>query len=272
MKKSFLIILFSLIGVIAFSQHNFDAKSLLTKPQGQQKLVNDFTGGKDSSGTLTPDQQSALESKLVELDNSTSTQVAVVIIPSLSGYDVSDYGVQLLRAWGIGDKKSNNGVLLLICTDPTNHKVNITTGYGVEGALPDITSKEIIDNEIIPNFKNKDYYGGINKGVDAIIKAVRGEYNAPRNVNNHRRIPFRGFFFIIIIIIFIIRLISRGGGGSSIGGGGSSGLGSSLFWLSMLSGGFGGRGSGGGGGGFGGGGFGGFGGGSSGGGGASGSW
>lgn len=267
MIKTFFLFIFSLLALIGFSQSNFDAKALLSGPPAPQQLVTDYTS------TLTADQKQALESKLVELDNSTSTQVAVVIVPSLSGYDVADYGVQLLRAWGIGAKKTNNGVLLLICTDPSNHKINITTGYGVEGALPDITCKQIIDNEIVPNFKNNDYYGGINKGVDGIIKAVRGEYNAPRNIANRKKSPFSSFFFIILVIIFIIGMISRGGGGSSIGGGGTSGFGSSLFWLSMLGGfGGGGRGGGGGGGGFGGGGFGGFGGGSSGGGGASGSW
>ena len=120
----------------AISQTAFDAKALLKPPTGKQKLVNDF------ANVLTPDQQQALENKLVQFDDSSSTQIAVVIVPNLDGYDVADYAVQLGRAWGVGGKEFNNGVVLLISKE--DKKINISTGYGVEGALPDITCKYII--------------------------------------------------------------------------------------------------------------------------------
>ena len=230
------------------------------------RLVNDFTN------TLTADQVQALESKLVMLNDSTSTQIAVVIVPSVNGATIADYNVGLLRKWGVGTK-NNNGVILLIARN--DRTLDITVGYGLEGALTDATAKSIIDDVIVPNFKGNDYYRGIDNGTDAIMQAVRGQYNSPRAKSSSGKGGNRIVFFIIIIII--ISLISRGGGGS--GGGtfmsrrGQTGIGQALL-LNTLLGGLG-RGGGGGdwgGGGGGSGGFGGFGGGSGGGGGASGSW
>ena len=230
------------------------------------RLVNDYTN------TLTAEQVQSLESKLVMLDDSTSTQIAVVIVPSVNSATIADYNVGLMRKWGVGTK-NNNGVILLIAKD--DHKLDITVGYGLEGALTDATSKSIIDDIIVPNFKGSDYYRGIDLGTDAIMQAVRGQYNSPRTKsatgNGGNRIIF--FIIIIIIISLISRGGGRGGGGTFMSRRGQTGIGQALL-LNTLLGGLG-RGGGGGdwgGGGGGGGGFGGFGGGSGGGGGASGSW
>lgn len=230
------------------------------------RLVNDYTN------TLTADQTQALENKLVEIDDSTSTQIVVVIIKSLNGADVADYNLKLGREWGVGGKEFNNGVILLIAKD--DRKLNIAVGYGLEGSLPDITANHIIEDVIVPNFKGDDYYRGIDEGTDAIIQAVKGEYNVARKSKGSGG---GGFGIIIFIIILLVVLNARGGGGK--GGQFMSRRGLSPFLLGTLLGnlGGGGRSSGGfGGGGFGGsgggGGFGGFGGGSFGGGGASGSW
>ena len=227
------------------------------------KLVNDYTS------TLTPDQRQSLENKLVAIDDSTSTQIAVVIVPSLDGYDVADAATELGTSWGVGGKK-NNGVVLLISVDKNNRKVNISPGYGLEGGLTDITASHIIEDIIVPNFKGDDYYRGIDEGTDAIIKAVKGEYNSPRKAKGSSR----GFSTLMIIIMIIVFLIVSGRGGG-IGGRFMSRRGSILGPLilsDLLGGGRGGGGWSGGGGSSGGGGFGGFGGGSFGGGGASGSW
>ncbi len=254
------IMLFAIAG--AFAQNTFDPASLLTPRQGKQKLVNDF------ANILTPEQTQYLERKLVALDDSTSTQISVVIIPTTGGNSISDYNVELGRAWGVGGKQNNNGVILLIAK--VDRKLDITVGYGLEGALPDATSKSIIDDIIVPNFKGDDYYRGIDEGTDAIIAAVKGEYNTPRTKGSSG-ISTGKIIFIIAIILFL--LLSSGGGGNK--GGtfmsrrGSRGLPGPIFWPSGGGGGgFGGFGGGGGGGG----GFGGFGGGSFGGGGSSGSW
>lgn len=259
MKKLVSIFLLLLSAIVAFPQNGFDPESILKKKPDPPRLVNDY------SGTLTPDQQQALERKLVAFNDSTSTQIAVVIIPSLNGNDVADFNVKLGRAWGVGGKEFSNGVVLLIAKD--DHKLNIATGYGVEGALPDITSKQIIDNNIVPAFKGNDYYRGIEEGTNAIMQAVKGEYKAPPGSKGKGGFSLGRIIFLIFIAILFLSLMGSGGGG---GGSFMSSRGFAAWTIgSMLSGG--GSGGGGGGGGSSGG-FGGFGGGSFGGGGASGSW
>jgi uncharacterized protein len=260
MKHFLLFICLSLFSFLGYSQ-KFPAKP--------NTLVNDYTN------TLSSAEVATLEQKLVAFDDSTSIQISVVIIPSLDGYDISDYGYQLGRAWGIGGKDKNTGVLVL--TSIGDRKVTIQTGYGMEGALPDAIAKRIIENEIKPNYKNGDYAAGLNAGTDAIISYTKGEYkntSPPRKSKKDSGFPVG---LLVLIVIIIIALISRGGKG----GGGRNVIGSrggaDILWWSLLGGlGSSGRGSGRfGGGGFGGssgGGFGGFGGGSFGGGGASGSW
>ncbi|HEY1023978.1 MAG TPA: TPM domain-containing protein [Sphingobacteriaceae bacterium] len=257
-KKTLLLLFLSLAFLSGFSQ-NF--------PEKPNQLVNDYTN------TLSANEVAALEQKLVAFDDSSSTQIAVVIINSLEGYDVADYAVRLAETWGIGRQGKNNGVLVLASLG--DRKVTIQTGYGVEGALPDAISKRIITNEITPYFRQGDYYQGLNQGTDAIISYTKGEYknDAPRKQKGKGS----GVGFIIIIVILIIVFISRrgGGGGTVISGRGAA---SPFWWMLMGSGmgrsrgGWGGFSGGGGFGGSGGGGFGGFGGGSFGGGGASGSW
>lgn len=234
-------------------------------PEKPNRLVNDYTQ------TLTSGQVDQLEQKLVAFNDSTTTQIAVVIIKSLEGYDIADYGVRLAEKWGIGGAKNNNGVLLLVSLG--DRKVTIQTGYGVEGALPDAITKRIIELEIKPGFKAGDYFGGIDQGTNAIISYTKGEYknDNPKAEGKKRG---SGIAFVVIMIIIIIIAIKKGGGGNSevIGGRGGA---SPFWWLLMGSqlgrgnsgGGFGGFSGGGGGGG-----FGGFGGGGFGGGGSSGSW
>ena len=226
------------------------------------RLVNDFTG------ILSPDQREALERKLVEFDDSSSNQIAVIIVTSTNGEDPGDYATRIGRAWGVGNKQFNNGVVLLIAKD--DRKVFIAPGTGLESALPDITCKEIIETEIVPNFRQNDFYRGIDEGTDAIIKATRGEYQPPAGYADRGRKGGGSKLFLIIVIIIVIIILSninRGGGGSFMSRRGS------IWWFPT--GGFGGGGSSGGwggGGSSGGGGFGGFGGGGFGGGGSGGSW
>lgn len=247
----------------AFSQNGFDATAFLKPPTGVPKLVTDATN------TLTPEQLNALEQKLVRLDDSTSTQVAVVIIPNTGGTSISEYNQELGRSWGVGGKEFNNGVVLLIAKG--DRKLDIAVGYGLEGSLTDYTAQHIIDDVIVPNFKGNDYYQGIDEGTDAIIAAVEGKYQAPRKKGGEGMSMGR----IIMVIVIILVLLSLFGGGNNKGGTfmsrrGSRGLNGPIFW--PTGGGWSSGGSSGGGGWSGGGGFGGFGGGGFGGGGASGSW
>ena len=238
--------------------NNASAQNIIAKPI-PATLVTDV------AGVLSPEQKQALENKLVAIDDSSSNQIAVVIIPTLDGYPKEEYATKLFRDWGIGNKKTNNGVLLLVAIN--DRQIRIEVGYGLEGAIPDITALNIIDNDIKPAFKAGNYYEGINKATDNIAKAAVGEYKVAKAKKSKSK--GSGGFLIILIIIFLILRSGRGGGGSNIGGSGFSDVATGLLLGSILGGG--GRGGGGGYGG-GGGGFGGFGGGSSGGGGAGGSW
>ena len=240
------------------------------------RLVNDF------GNVLTSDQIESLERKLVSYDDSTSTQIVIVTVKTTGDYDIADYALKILRDWGVGNKRTNNGIVILAAID--DRKVNIATGYGMEGAIPDITAKKIIDNEIVPNFRDGNYYRGFEEAVDAVIKAAAGEYKAPEDYNKRGNKQREGggsiFSWLIPIIILLVIFSKRGGGGGR--GGMMSRRGFNPFLGGLLGGmlggslgrGGGGGWSGGGGGwsGGGGGGFGGFGGGSGGGGGASGSW
>ncbi|SFS61816.1 uncharacterized protein SAMN05660206_103293 [Sphingobacterium wenxiniae] len=253
------------IGLVMLTSTLVYAQNL---PEAPNHLVSDYTG------TLSRAEINALERKLLDFEDSTSTQIAVVLVPTTDGYDVADYTVRLAKKWGVGGKKYNNGIVLLAAIQ--DRAVTIQTGYGMEGALPDVIAYRIIQNEIKPYFRQENYYRGLDKATDAIIAYTKGEYKAdPKKEGEGGGIPI---IFIIIIIFVIISLISRNGGGG--GGNVMSGKGSSdIFWWTLLNslgkGGSGGGGSGFGGGGFGGGsggGFGGFGGGGFGGGGASGRW
>jgi uncharacterized protein len=242
-----------------FANNTF-AQNIIAKPS-PATLVTDV------AGVLSPEQKQALENKLVAIDDSSSNQIAVVIIPSLDGYPKEEYATKLFRDWGIGGKK-NNGILLLIAIN--DREIRIEVGYGLEGAIPDITALNIIDNDIKPAFKAGNYYEGIDQATNNIAKAAVGEYKVAKAKKSKSKSRGSGGFLIILIIIFLVLRSGRGGGGSNIGGGGFSDVATGMLLGSLLGGG--GRHGGGGGFGGGGGGFGGFGGGSSGGGGAGGSW
>lgn len=222
------------------------------------RLVNDL------AGFMSSQEQASLEQKLVAYSDSTSNEIAIVTVQSIGQYDISDYTVQLFNKWKIGGKKNNNG--LLIVASKEERKIWISTGYGLEGALPDGLIGQIIRDEIEPNFKQGNFYAGFEAGTNALMEAARGEYTAEPKTQ-HKKGAGVGTAIFIIIIILIFLSASRGGGA------GGGGLLNNAGWIaaSMLSN----RSYGsdwGGGSSSGGGGFGGFGGGSSGGGGAGGSW
>jgi uncharacterized protein len=222
------------------------------------KAVNDF------GHLLAQFQIDALERKIEDYNDSTSSAIVIITVPDLQGYDIQEVALKYLRDWGVGVKGRNNGVVILVSKE--ERKARIETGNGMEGVLPDITAKHIIDERMIPYFKESDYYRGFDNAVNAIIQAAAGEYKSDGPKKTGGSLLPKAIFIFVFIIIAIISASKRGGGG----GGSFIGRGGALPWIigGMLSGGGGGRSSGG----FGGGGFGGFGGGSGGGGGASGGW
>lgn len=235
---SFLLFISTVFGVVAQ-----DAPDRPNPP----RLVNDL------ADFLMPSDENQLEAKLRAYNDSTSTQIVVVTVLSSGGYPAWEYATMIGEKWGVGQKGKNNGVVILIVKETRD--VHIATGYGMEGVLPDAAAKRIVDQILIPNFKNGQFYEGLNSAIDAIITRSIGEYKAEaKNGKVSGGKAFTYIFVVIILIIIFSRFSSGGGrsGGSYYSGGGFGGF------------------SGGGGGG--GGGFGGFGGGSFGGGGAGGRW
>lgn len=127
----------------------------------------------DAAGLLTPDQRARLDAKLKAHEDKTSDQVVVATVPNLQGTTIEDYANRLFRDWKLGQARTNNGVLLLVA--PSEHKVRIEVGYGLEGALTDALSRVIIASAITPRFKTGDYEGGLDAGVDGILAILAGD-------------------------------------------------------------------------------------------------
>ena len=235
-------------------------KAQLPSPPNPPSLVNDYTG------TLTAHQVNILEHKLVAYNDSTSTQILVLLVDDLQGYSVEQYATEIGHSWGVGQKGKNNGAVILVKPKKGSERgqVNINTGYGIEEYVTDATAKRIIEKEMIPAFKEEDYYTGIDNAVNVIMDLCSGKFTQDEYTNGGEGIPI---WLILIFMIALILIFRSSNGNQNYSGGGTR-----TIWIPM--GGFGGSSFGGssGGGSFGGGGFGGFGGGGFGGGGASGSW
>ncbi len=207
-----------------------------------KNYVNDFTG------TLTTDQMRYLEQALREFDDSTSTQIVVLMINSLNGYPIEMYANEVAEKNKIGTKEHDNGILFLIAKK--DRKMRIEVGYGLEGALPDALASSILRNEVAPFFKRGDYYKGIVAGLSAIIKATKGEYTGKPKKKESDPIGVFVFYMILFFIFFILASRRRGGRGGGIiyygggfGGGGFSSGGGSFGGFSGGGGSFGGGGA-----------------------------
>src|ERR1051326_3666161 len=196
----------------------------------------------DAANILSATTKSDLDGKLAALEAKTSRQLVVVTIPSLGGYDIADYGYQLGRVWGIGQAKLNNGVLLIVA--PTEHRVRIEVGYGLEPILTDALSEIIIQNQILPSFRQGEFNAGVEKGADALIQqlsldtstaearaAAAAQQSHTRN-DGDSRIGAAGILIAIFIFIALFRVFGGwmflpflfgGGGRGGWGGGGFGG-------------------------------------------------
>lgn len=190
MKRLFYFLLFS-ISFPAFYGQN------IPDPMVPPRLVNDFTG------LLTTDQQIALNNKLLQFNNETSTQIYVVTYNDLQGYPAAEFASLLGEKWGIGQKGKDNGIVLLV--SPENREVTIQTGYGMEGAVTDALAKRIIETEIVPAFKEGRYYEGIDKATDVLISLTRGEFTVDDYMKK-TALPaiLAGAVFIFVVVVMII--------------------------------------------------------------------
>lgn len=173
----------------------------------------------DEIGLLSPSQKNSLEEKLIRYSDTTSTQIVIITISSTKGEYINYLGAQWLTKWGIGQKGKDNGILILLAKD--DRKIGINTGYGVEHLLTDAMSKRIINRDIIPYFKQNDYYGGLNRAADAIFEVMKGEYQGTRK-NNSTDFPVAFFFILLVFFIIFIIIISKSRGGGRGGNGGRS--------------------------------------------------
>ncbi|MCR4334516.1 MAG: TPM domain-containing protein [Patescibacteria group bacterium] len=174
-------------------------------PGNPSGFVNDF------AKVLTVEQKNVLEQKLSAFEQQTSNEISIVTIPTLDEDTIENYAVALFKDWGIGKKKNDNGVLLLVAIG--DHKMRIEVGYGLEGALTDAISSDIIRNTLTPAFKNNDFYGGIDKAVDSMISATKNEYLSTNQSNNQTSNDIGGIlviaFFTIHILMWVASVLAR---------------------------------------------------------------
>lgn len=203
------IILVVVLGIMTLSSV-LAASSIPPKPAS---LMADY------AGLFTGAQNKVLEDSLLSYEHQTSTQVVVVTVNSLDGMSPAEYATEVINQWGVGQKGKDNGVVLLL--KPRNKEgggeVFIATGYGAEGALPDILCGRIIDFRMMPHLQKGDYYSAVTAGIEGIKQALEGEFKAnPREVLTTRDY-FSGIFgliFIIFVVISVIRNARKGGGGN----------------------------------------------------------
>jgi uncharacterized protein len=202
----------------------------------------------DYAGIVSKEAALRFNEELAQFERETSDQVVVAVFPKMqSDSDIADYTQRVAQAWGVGQKERRNGIVLFVFAQ--DRKMFIQVGYGLEGALPDITAFDITEYRIKPHFRSGDYEGGIAAGIDSIFKAIRGEYKGSGKTvaEQHRRnggAPSFLFFIIFVIALIVISRIMRRLGGYGY----SSGRGGPIFFPG--GGGGGGWSSGGGGGGF----------------------
>jgi uncharacterized protein len=203
----------------------------------------------DSAGVVSKDAAHRFNERLAQFERDTSNQVVVAVFPKMqSDSDVADYTQRVAQAWGVGQKDRRNGVVLFVFTG--DRKMFIQVGYGLEGALPDITAFDITEYHIKPYFRVGDYEGGLATGIDLICKAILGEYKGSGKTVVEQRGTTKAsgllFFVIFVIVLIVISRVMRrlggygyssgrggpiffpmggGGGGGSSGGGGFSGFG-----------------------------------------------
>lgn len=206
-------LLLSLLAVAAFCVASF--AEIPAKPD-PPRLVNDF------ASAFTSEQADSLERKLDAVDDTTGNQICIVTVTSLDGMEPAEYARDLFRAWGIGNKKTNNGVLILYKPKTEDSyegkgRVFIMTGYGLEGAIPDAVCNRIVENEMIPHFKDGDIYAGFEQAVNTLIPLATGEYSSDAYMKADEpsawdiivTIIFIFFFPVFYIVFMIIRAIRR---------------------------------------------------------------
>ena len=183
----------------------------------------------DLTKTLSPEEQSQLDAKLMEFEQQKGSQIAVLIVPTTQPEAIEQYSIRVVDVWKLGRKKVDDGVLILVAKN--DRKMRIEVGYGLEGAIPDLNAKRVVDEVMKPKFKQGDYFGGINAATDAIIGMISGEAlpastNASYRDNNSSPAPIAIIFFAIVVGAMLRLML--GGFRAGLVTGGITGL---MIWL-----------------------------------------
>jgi uncharacterized protein len=198
--------LFKLMIFLVFIGLNLSGNDIPEKPN-PPRLVNDF------AGILNKQEVQALEAKLNDFNNRTTTQIVIITLKTLDGYDKAQYATEIGHKWGVGQKGSDNGIIVLIKekTQLSRGEAFIAVGYGLEGVIPDATAKQIIENEMIPSFKQNNYFEGVDKAVNTIMKLSLGEFSAKEynERTSKKENPFGALFGVLIFLFVLVNLFGR---------------------------------------------------------------
>ncbi len=182
----------------------------------------------DLTGTLTADQQAGIESRLAAFEKKKGSQVALLIVPTTQPEDITQYSIRVVEQWKLGRKGVDDGVLLLVAKN--DHMVRIEVGYGLEGALNDATCKRIIEEFIVPKFKQGDFHGGLTAGLDRMIGVIDGEpLPAPKPHKNTGNLE--QYFTVLVFVALIVGGILRAVFGDFLGGVLNGGLIGVIVWF-----------------------------------------
>jgi uncharacterized protein len=253
--RSILSIIFTCcLFAVSFAQDN-----CIPEKPSPARFVNNLS--KEFPNFLSSGEEQSLENKLQQFNKETSNQIVILIVDDLCGFDANEFSTRVGQKWGVGQAKFDNGVVVMI--KPTGgagqRDAYIAVGYGLEGAVPDITAKHIVDNEIIPWFKNGNYYQALDDATGVLISLAKNEYSYADYQKSYSKnwTPF--IIFLVIFIFYVILTFRRkaytltrsgrtyygggwgggfsggggfggGGGGGSFGGGGFGGGGAGGKW------------------------------------------
>jgi uncharacterized protein len=207
------------LGILALFASAMVAHAAETIPPKPDRYFNDY------AGVVSPGVAQRFNEQLAQFERDSSNQFVVAVFPSFpSSSSIEDFAQRTFQAWKVWQPGKNNGVVLFVFI--REHRMRIQTGYGLEGALPDITCNEIIRDEIAPHFKSNDYEGGLAAGINSIIAATKGEYHGKGRTNAESRSDSGGtagllvFLFVLVIFLLAVRASRRFGGYRYTGGGG----------------------------------------------------
>jgi uncharacterized protein len=173
----------------------------------------------DDAGVVSASEARRLDEKLRQLDEETSTQIVVAVFPKLPSPSLEDFTVRTAEAWRVGRRELDNGAIFFVFVE--DRAMRIEVGYGLEGALPDALARRILDNEVVPRFRDGDWAGGLEAGIDAIVAAVRGEYTAPTSDDKPEGPSLAAVLIVVALVILFLLLVRFGtpsGPGRTYGG------------------------------------------------------